>query len=130
MEPVRESYRKKIDCAVTAVQLNLETKGLFYTKWGDEQKGKRADWLVDNDGEVYTVDAVEFSRTYAQISVGRYLKTAIVWAYQAQSSGLVKTLEGETHYKQGDYVIADEQAGDDTYAVGREKFERMYQRAE
>ena len=128
MEPVRESYQKKAGCAVTAVQLNVETKGLFYTKWGDEQKGKMGDWLVDNDGEVYTVDAAEFLRTYEKISVGRYLKTAVVWAYQAQSNGFVKTLEGETHYQQGDYVIADDQTGDPTYAVGKEKFEGMYQR--
>jgi hypothetical protein len=31
---------------------------------GAEQRCKRGDWLVDNGGEVYTVDGDSFARTY------------------------------------------------------------------
>ena len=53
----RRRYRKNPDQFVTAVRLNLDTQGFVFNKWGGEQRCKPGDWLVDNDGDVYTVDA-------------------------------------------------------------------------
>ncbi len=60
----RRRYRKKPTSFVTAIRLDLDTEGLTYRKWGGTQRGKRGDWLVDNDGDVYTGDADVLPRTY------------------------------------------------------------------
>ena len=65
----RKRYRRKPGQPVVAVQLKVETEGFAYRKpeWGDEvQRCKANDWIVDNDGEVYTVNAESFARTYTR----------------------------------------------------------------
>ena len=57
----RRRYRKCPDRAVIAVQIDLDTPGFTYRKWGGEQRCKAGDWLVDNDGDVYTVDRESFA---------------------------------------------------------------------
>ena len=42
----RQKYVKGPDQKVHAVQLDLETDGFTYRKWGAEQRCKRGDWLV------------------------------------------------------------------------------------
>jgi hypothetical protein len=111
---------------VVAVRLTLETEGLVYRKWGGEQRAKRGDWIVDNEGDVYTVDADVFARTYKQTAPGNYVKTTPVWAEQAQSAGGVKTKEGITHYEAGDYVVSNNSDGSDAYAISAATFEGLY----
>ena len=67
----RRRYRKKTTSSVTAVHLDLDTTGFTYRKWGAEQRCKQGDWIVDNDGDVYTVDADVFARTYRRVSQRR-----------------------------------------------------------
>lgn len=119
----RRRYRK--NGIVTAVQLDLDTDGLEYRKWGDVQTAKAGDWLVDNEGDVYTVDREVFAKTYERKSPGVYVKTARVWAEVASEAGSVATKEGRTHYEAGDYLVENEDG--DAYAVEREKFESMYE---
>ena len=88
-------YMKKRDALVTAVQLNLETEGFTYEKWGDLQRCKPGDWLVDNLGETYTVDSVTFEETYTPVSPGRYAKKAPVWAEVAAEGCGVSLHAGE-----------------------------------
>ena len=57
---------------MAAVRLALNTDGLVYQKWGGEQRAKPGDWIVDNDGDVYSVDADVFARTYRQTATGAY----------------------------------------------------------
>jgi hypothetical protein len=120
-------YKRRPDQAVSAVQLALETDGFQYRKWGGEQRCKAGDYLVDNDGDVYTVDRAVFERTYRKVSPGQYLKITPVWAWQSDAAGDVKTKEGVTHYAAHDYVASNDASGDDTYAVGQAKFEAMYE---
>jgi hypothetical protein len=126
--PRRLRYRKKARQEVTAVRLDLETAGLRYEKWGGKQKAKRGDWLVDNDGDVYSVDARSFARTYKLVSPGRYQKTAPVWAEQAVEPGEVRTKEGTSRYRRGDFIVFNERRGGDGYAIGAVKFKAMYRR--
>jgi hypothetical protein len=111
-----------------AVRLSLDTDGLTYRKWGAKQRAKPGDWLVDNDGEVYTVDARTFARTYRRTGVGVYVKTTPVWAQKAERSGVVKTQEGTTRYEAGDYLVSNKRDGSDTYAMTAKNFERLYVR--
>ena len=69
-----EQYRTKQQTSVVAVQLDLDTPGFVYQKWGGIQRCKRGDWLVDNQGDVYTVDNDTFTRTYRQVSPGVFEK--------------------------------------------------------
>ncbi len=125
---IRRRYRKSPKLAVTAVQLDLITEGFRYQKWGGEQQCKAGDWLVDNEGDIYTVDGEVFARTYRQVAAGRFVKSTPVWAEQAEHAGCIKTKEGESHYQSGDYVVFNEEDGSDGYCVSAEKFLVMYER--
>ena len=123
----RQRYRKRADQAVVAVRLDLDTAGFNYHKWGAEQRCKAGDWLVDNEGDVYSVDAEVFARTYRAVAPGRYVKSTPVWAEVAASAGSVRTKEGESHHQAGDYLVANQADGGDSYCVARDKFEAMYE---
>ncbi len=123
----RKRYRKKPDQFVIAVQLNLDTEGFSYQKWGAVQRCKRGDWLVDNGGDVYTVDDDVFARTYNTAGPGKYVKTTTIWAVVATKNGSVPTKEGESHYQAGDYLVSNNEDGTDAYCISAEKFQAMYE---
>ena len=125
--PDRRRYRRKADQYVVAVQLDLDTGGFTYRKWGGEQRCKRGDWLVDNDGDIYTVDGEVFARTYRQARPGAYVKTTRVWAEIATEDGSVATKEGRSHYRRGDYLVSNNEDGTDAYCVSAAKFQSMYE---
>ena len=123
-------YVKKKASRVTAVQLDLETDGFTYRKWGGTQTCKAGDWIVNNGGEVYTVDGETFARTYRAVSPGIYEKVTPVWVTMADQPGKIVTKEGVTHYKAGAYLVYNEPDGKDGYAVEADAFEKMYKRAD
>jgi hypothetical protein len=125
----RTKYKKKSGSFVVAIQLDIETDGLRYKKWGAEQFAKRGDWLVDNNGDKYTVARESFAKTYHFVSPGIYVKSAPVWAEVAERPGKLATQEGETSYQAGDYLVSNNEDGSDTYAVEKEKFTSMYEPA-
>ncbi len=122
-----KKYRKKRDATVHAIRLDLDMPGFHYRKWGAEQFAKPGDWLVENGGEVYTVDADSFARTYERVAPGVYRKRGIVHARRARSDGAIETREGVTHYRAGDYLVFNDADEQDGYAVERERFEQMYE---
>jgi len=126
----RLKYVKRGDQTVLAVQLALDTPGFSYQKWGATQKCQAGDWIVDNAGDVYTVNRDSFANTYRRISPGSYLKVTPVWAEVAAGAGEVRTKEGTTHYRAGDYLVFNEESGGDPYAVSADKFAEMYERAD
>ncbi len=123
----RRRYRKKADQFVVAVQLDLDTDGFIYRKWGAEQRCQQGDWLVDNDGDHYTVDGEVFVRTYRKLSPGIYVKTTSIWAEVASEPGRVVTKEGASHYQAGDYLVSNNEDGTDAYCISAAKFESMYE---
>lgn len=123
----RQRYVRRPDRPVVAVRLKLDTDGLIYRKWGGEQRAKQDDWIVDNDGDVYTVDAEVFARTYRETGPGTYVKSTPVWAERASQAGSVKTKEGATHYEAGDYLVSNNEDGSDEYAIAAAKFESLYE---
>jgi hypothetical protein len=125
--PAQKRYRRRPDTPVVAVRLDLETEGFSYRKWGALQHCKAGDWIVDNDGDTYTVDAESFAATYRQLGPGTYVKTTPVWARQADSEGVVSTKEGATHHAAGDYIVSNHEDGSDGYAMSADKFERLYE---
>lgn len=120
-------YRKKPSAAVVAVRLDLDTDGFTYRKWGEMQRCKARDWVVDNEGDVYTVDAETFTATYRQVSPGRYLKSAPVWAEIAETGGTIETKEGATRFEAGDYLVYNGHDRTDGWAVTADRFEEMYE---
>jgi hypothetical protein len=126
----RHRYRPRQDRPVVAVQLKLDMPGFAYVKWGHEQRCQANDWLVDNDGDVYTVNAETFDRTYRELQRGNYVKTTCVWAEEAAADGSIATQEGRTAYSKGDFVVSNNEDGSDAYAVGAEKFRQRYERDE
>jgi len=126
MENLRR-YKKKPDQFAVAVQLNLDTDGFTYQKWGGNQKCKKGDWLVDNAGDIYTIDGSVFERTYQKVGPGKYLKVTPVWARVATEEGHLTTKEGVSHYKKGDYLVYNNKDGTDGYCISTDKFESMYE---
>ncbi len=122
----RRKYLKRDQTPVIAVQLSLETEGFTYRKWGALQTCKAGDWVVNNQGDVYSVDQVSFARTYVPVSPGLYRKNAPVWAEVTSQDGAVSTKEGVTNYEAGAYLVFNEEDGGDGYAVTAAKFEEMY----
>jgi len=123
----RRQYRKRADQFVIAIQLGLDTEGFSYRKWGAEQRCKPGDWLVDNEGDIYTVDNESFLRTYRRMGDGKYVKATSVWAESAAEAGSVVTKEGESLYKAGDFLVYNNEDGSDAYCVSAEKFRSMYE---
>ena len=123
---MRRRYVRRADRPVVAVRLALESDGLVYRKWHDEQRAKPGDWIVDSDGDVYTVDAEVFARTYRRVGPDTYVKITPVWAERAQTGGTVRTKEGASHYQAGDYLVSNDRGGADEYAVSAQKFESLY----
>jgi len=131
--PDLKKYIKKANPnnLIVAIQLNFSLPdGLLYEKWGGAQMASEGDWLVNNNGDVYTVAAESFAKTYSEVSRGLYRKIAPVWARPAAGSGAIRTKEGETCYCAGDYIVSNNSEGRDNYAVEKEKFETMYELAE
>jgi hypothetical protein len=127
---MRRKYMKRGDTLVVAIQLDLDMIRFTCRKWGGEQTCKPGDWLVNNGGDVYTVDRDSFARTYRAESLGCYRKIAPVWAERADHSGAIKTKEGMTQYEAGDYLVFNDEEGQDGYAVTVSSFEAMYEPAE
>jgi hypothetical protein len=123
----RRRYRKKADQFVVAVKLDLDTPGFTYRKWGAQQKCKAGDWLIDNNGDTYSVDGDVFSRTYRMVGPGTYVKTTPIWAEVAPQAGSVATKEGRSHYSAGDYLVYNNEDGTDAYCIGAAKFGSMYE---
>ena len=129
-ESALRKYVKSGRSLVTAVQIDLDTDGFTYRKWGGLQSCSAGDWLVNNAGDVYTVDRATFERTYEATGPGVFRKTAPVWALVAEAAGEVEKKEGTTRFAAGDYIVSNDPTGEDVWAVEAEKFERMYQPAE
>ncbi len=125
--PERKRYRKKANQFVIAVQLELNSEGFDYHKWGATQHCKPGDWIVNNSGDTYSVDQQVFARTYREIEPGRFVKTTPVWAQRTTAAGSIRTNEGESHYLAGDYLVFNNEDGSDAYCVSAEKFEAMYE---
>lgn len=123
----RAEYRKKADQFVIAIKLDLATEGLTYEKWGARQHAKAGDWLVENEGEVYTVESEVFDKTYENVGPGRFQKKGTVWAEVATRAGRVKTKEGHSHYEKGDYLVFNNKDGTDGYCMSAKKFHAMYE---
>lgn len=125
-EPGRR-FRRRPDQAVAAVQIKLDMPVLRYRKWGHDQQAAPGDWLVDNAGDVYTVNADTFARTYRRVGTGAYVKSTPVWARQATAAGSVPTQEGATAYAAGDWLVSNHEDGSDAYAIAAEKFTALYE---
>lgn len=47
-----QQYRRKKQTSVIAIQLDLDTDGFVYQKWGGTQRCIRGDWLLNNQDDV------------------------------------------------------------------------------
>ena len=110
--------------------VDLESEDFTYQKWGGTQRCKPGDWLVNNAGDTYTIDAEVFAKTYRELSPGVYEKVGDVWAEQALAAGVIPTKEGSTEYAAGDYLVFNDPEGRDGYAMSGETFDSLYEPAE
>lgn len=124
---IKKQYKKRVDQFIVAVQINLDTEGFSYLKWGGEQSCRPGDWLVNNNGESYTIGNQSFLNTYKSVAPGQYVKTTPVWACQASEAGKLKTNEGYVEYLKGDYIVTNNSDGTDAYTVAGNAFDKMYE---
>ena len=76
------------------------------------------------------IDRETFEGTYRMVSPGVYEKGTPVWAEEADKPGTIRTKEGSTDYKAGDYLVSNDRQGKDSYAVSRKKFHSLYELTE
>ena len=124
--PDLKKYRRKEGSTITAVRLDLETKGFAYEKWDGTQICKPGDWLVCNDGDTYTINADTFAETYKPVSPGVYRKDVPVWAERAEVAGVTATKEGSTAYEAGDMLVYNKEGRVDGYAMSADRFDSLY----
>jgi hypothetical protein len=122
-----KKYRRRPGTAVVAVRLDLETDGFSYFKWGASQRCKAGDWIVNNAGDTYTVDADSFAQTYREQSPGQYAKTGHVFAERAAAAGSMTTKEGSSTYQPGDMLVYNDTSRRDGYAMSALKFDELYE---
>lgn len=120
-------YLRRHGTPVIAVQLDLDTDGFTYRKWGGVQSAAARDWLVDNDGDIYTVERETFERTYRRLAPGVFVKDKPVWARQAKEKGSIETREGTTDYEAGDMIVFNDPDEHDGYAMTAAKFGSLYE---
>lgn len=129
----RARFRRRPDRPIVAVRLSLDMDVLEYRKWGHVQQAHRGDWIVNNDGDVYTVAADSFASTYRPVDAsgqpGLFVKTTPVWAFQASEPGVLDTKEGHTAYAAGDFIVSNQADGSDSYAIARDRFHELYEPA-
>lgn len=114
---------------ISDVEVDLDVTGdLTYNKWGGEQTAKVGDYLINNNGEAYTCDGQVFADTYEEVGDDEYVKTATIEATEATEAGSISTLEGESAYEAGDFLVTN--PGGDRYCITRDKFLAMYEEVE
>ena len=124
-----KEYERRAGTEVTAVRLDLETDGFTYRKWGGVQTCSRGDWLVNGGEGTHTVEEETFARTYRMVSPGVYEKVGHVWARMAEVDGKIRTKEGFTEYRPGDFIVYNDPDEKDGYAMRPETFARLYEPA-
>jgi len=119
---------------VPTVALQLIDIGVTYEKWGGVQEAKPGDWVMNKGGETFTCDGKVFANTYrpltdenGEVIPHTYFKHAVIEAEQATGDGVIKTLEGESAYVAGDYIVTNPDS--DQYPIERSKFEGLYEPA-
>lgn len=123
----RKLYKKRPKYYVTAVQLDLDFDGIEYRKWGGKQECKPGDWLVNNNGDTYTVDKEYFRDFYQRVSPGVFNKIGEIWVEVAEEIGSIGAKEGSTDFNAGDYLVFDRPEGGEGYAINKLIFKRMYE---
>jgi hypothetical protein len=121
-----KQYQKNPTLLITAVRIDLDTKGLFYIKWNGHQCGKQGDWLVSDGADTYTIDAGRFALTYREKAPGRYFQIGSVWARVATEKGSMCTKEGVSEVNIGDYMVYNVKGEQDGYVITAETFGAMY----
>jgi hypothetical protein len=124
---VQEYRRRKERTRVTAVCLDLDTEGFTYRKWGGTQRCKKGDSIVNSNSDAYTIDAETFQRTYRMVCPGLYEKIGSVWAEMASEGDAIQTKEGSTAYRKGDFLVFNDPAGKDGYAMSPARFHELYE---
>jgi hypothetical protein len=123
------TYRQRKGTEVLAIQLNLDLEAFTYRKWGGLQTCRSGDWIVERNGSVHTVAADTFARTYKQVGPATYVKQGVVWAAPASRAGAIATLEGVTHYEEGDFLVWNDKERHDGYAIAKGIFASLYEPA-
>lgn len=94
---------------------------------GDTLTGQAGDWkLTGPDGSTWTVKPDIFAKTYGEVTPGSgvYEKTALARAMKLKVDYTVKSLEGDSSGKVGDYLVRG--PNNEFYIVNGSKFEGMY----
>jgi len=78
------------------------------------------------DGHVNTVSAGVFTRTYQPVGPTISVKHTIVWAEAAACDRDMRTRQGRTPYRHGDYRVWNDEGGTDSYVIANKKFTWLY----
>jgi hypothetical protein len=124
MKNLNKFVRKAIP--VTAIQIDFDKVSFTYHKWGSDQKATSGDWIVNTNGDIFTVPREIFARSYKMIGHGQYLQTGDVWVRHTIEPGFLKTNNGKVNYKAGDYLVFNDPEGNHGIVVKPNIFTEFY----
>ena len=119
--------RRKQRPTVVAVCLDLETEGFLYHKWGSPRRCRAGDWLVNDAGTTYTVDARAFAASYLPLGPGLFENQLFAWVERAKSDGVLPTARGGVGYRSGDVLVFRDEDRIDGEVLAAAEFERLYE---
>ena len=91
---------------------------------GNNLVGEKGDYLIESDGNRWTVQPEIFEKTYSENSDGTFTKTAQVIAVKVNAALTINTLEGESVVHEGDYLLCGESA--DVWSIDSTNFVKKY----
>ncbi len=94
---------------------------------GDKLTGVAGDWhVIDESGDERTVRDKEFRDSHEHLDSDRWRRTGTVRAWQVSEAVQVRTLEGDTEARPGDWIIQGPSGV--RWPVKNEQFVRSYRR--
>jgi hypothetical protein len=105
----------------------LQAPRWWLRRTGDLLRGEAGDWrVVDGQGEERTVRDPEFQRSHQPIGGGRYQRTGVFHAWQAEYTQVLRTREGRAVARPRDWIV--EGASGERWPVTPAQFRHGYRR--
>lgn len=96
-------YISTVDVHATQLDRSLS----WNTDHGSTLWGQPGDWLVETDGERWTVDGEVFQRTYEHLEADVYRKVTPVLAAKLAHPDSVESREGVVNAERGDLLVCN-----------------------
>lgn len=108
--------------------MKLAEQHEWYTEDNVRMVGSPGDYLINDNGKEWVVKEHLFKKTYRDVGGGQYLKTARVYARQADSGLALAVPESVIEARPGDWVVSDMEGN--SWVMPDHEFTNQYEYSE